>query len=194
MLWRLAYLLHLCGEDPINLSATWISLQFNVQWHHLGSLKWATIYMKEIGKCCTAGLDGFVGWSDQHNRMVGKILVMINRLSLTFVMSVTLWITQKLRKQSSSIWKLSDSTKKLLSWLMKKWFSTMCLCHFAFFLLINIKKEKNQPTFILKLYSFIGCSHTWVAVMNVWQNQQKYSLRIIWLYRFAIKDIIYYNL
>lgn len=81
MLWRLLYLLHLCGEDPINWRATWISLQFNIQWHHLGSLKWATIYMKEIGKCCTSGLDGF-GWSDWHNRTVGKMLVMINRLSL----------------------------------------------------------------------------------------------------------------
>ena len=103
-------------------------------------------------------------------------------------MSVTLWITQKLRKQSSSIWKLSDSTKQLFSWLMKKWFSTMCLCHFSFFLLINVKK-KSQPTFILRLYWFIGCNHTLVAIMKVWQKSTKtfcdnnltiYSSQKIW--------------
>ena len=47
----------------------------------------------------------------------------------------------------------------------------MCLCHFAFF--TDQCKNKNPPTFILKLCWFIGCNHTLVAIMKVWQKSTK---------------------
>lgn len=172
------YFLHLCGEDPISWHATWISLQFNIRWHHLGSLKWATIYMKEIGKCCTSGLDGF-GWSDWHNRTVGKMLVMINRLSLKVCPVCDIVNHTEMEETVFQYLKAIWLNKAIAFMIDEKVIFYHVSLSFCFLFTYQCKKKKNQPTFILKpvIGSLVAIIHWW-QLWRFGKNQQKHSLRI----------------
>lgn len=172
------YFLHLCGEDPISWHATWISLQFNIRWHHLGSLKWATIYMKEIGKCCTSGLDGF-GWSDWHNRTVGKMLVMINRLSLKVCPVCDIVNHTEMEETVFQYLKAIWLNKAIAFMIDEKVIFYHVSLSFCFLFTYQCKKKKISPpsswnlSLVLWLQSYIGGNYEGLAKINkniLWES------------------------